>query len=355
VTWRLVSFAYLQIGMLQAIAGFYAYFTVLGGFGFRPGHLMGLDEHRVFNDARSPDKLRDGYYLWCFEPDYNTKCFYLPNFYYGVYENQGAALPYYNDEFFQSWKANKEDFVKEAKDFLVDVADEMSLALTRDMLDAGSELTWEQFEALYWKSENESDEASMFGYLSQRTYHAINAQGTVLYPTRFCFDEDYAMFYTDGENMPPPFCNVEGNEYQPRTFEYTSKDDLGRDIGQRSLFPMQTRARVEALGRSNSAYFISIIVVQWADLMICKTRVKSLFDQGMTNTFMNYALLFETILGAFLVYVPVANTVTGTRPLRFTWWTAAIPFSLMIYIYDEVRKGWIRSNRNGWLHRNTFW
>merc|ERR1719411_2455239 len=64
VTWRLVSFAYLQIGMLQAIAGFYAYFTVLHGFGFRPGHLVQLDSDRIFNDQRVVDKLRDGYYLW---------------------------------------------------------------------------------------------------------------------------------------------------------------------------------------------------------------------------------------------------------------------------------------------------
>lgn len=50
VTWRLVSFAYLQIGMLQAIAGFYAYFTVLHGFGFRPMHLVRLDRYTVFNN-----------------------------------------------------------------------------------------------------------------------------------------------------------------------------------------------------------------------------------------------------------------------------------------------------------------
>ena len=118
---------------------------------------------------------------------------------------------------------------------------------------------------------------------------------------------------------------------------------------------MQTRTRVESLAMSNSAYFISIIVVQWADLMICKTRIRSLFEQGMSNTFMNYSLFFETILGAFLVYVPVSNTVTGTRPLRFTWWTSAVPFSLAIYIYDELRKGWIRKNNGGWLHRNTYW
>merc|ERR1712048_195284 len=57
VTWRLVSFAYLQIGMLQAIAGFYAYFTVLHGFGFTPGMLVGLDQHRVFNDQRTETAL----------------------------------------------------------------------------------------------------------------------------------------------------------------------------------------------------------------------------------------------------------------------------------------------------------
>ena len=51
VTWRLVSFAYLQIGVLQALAGFYAYFTVLHGFGFRPSHLFGLDKSGAFNDA----------------------------------------------------------------------------------------------------------------------------------------------------------------------------------------------------------------------------------------------------------------------------------------------------------------
>merc|ERR1712172_328646 len=72
VTMRLISFAYLQIGMLQALAGFYAYFTVLHGFGFKPGHLVGLDQYRVFNDQRKEDSLRDAYYLWCFNTAITT-------------------------------------------------------------------------------------------------------------------------------------------------------------------------------------------------------------------------------------------------------------------------------------------
>jgi sodium/potassium-transporting ATPase subunit alpha len=32
----------------------------------------------------------------------------------------------------------------------------------------------------------------------------------------------------------------------------------------------------------HTAFFVSIVVVQWTDLIICKTRKNSLLDQGMT-------------------------------------------------------------------------
>jgi len=236
-------------------------------------------------------------------------------------------------------------------------------------------MTWQQFEKTFWKS-NENNQCwkigtdctsanyGLFEQLSYDTSKSESSAGTILFPTRRCFDEDYSELWRETElngkdyeleNARPPFCNAADYDTKPRTYEYGNTDENAYPQGERSLFPIHTRTRVEALARSNSAYFISIIIVQYADLMICKTRMRSLFEQGMTNTFMNYSLLFETILGAFLVYVPVANTVTGTRPLRFTWWTAGVPFSLMIYIYDEIRKGWIRKNQGGWIHRNTYW
>merc|ERR1712227_107469 len=33
----------------------------------------------------------------------------------------------------------------------------------------------------------------------------------------------------------------------------------------------------------HTAFFVSIVIVQWADLIICKTRKLSVFQQGMTN------------------------------------------------------------------------
>jgi len=379
VTMRLISFAYLQIGMLQAIAGFYAYYTVLHGFGFRPGHLFGLDRQRIFNDQREVDKLRDGYYLWCFDPvEYTEKCQYMPNLWGGYFGDEADPTAYYSNDEFQLWLNNGEEYATDARAYILEVAADlgMDLAALGD-LSPGS-ITWEVFEADYWKSvayatvnadgSRDVDRTqSIFGELSERAQHSKNSNDVILFPNRRCWEDDYSsMTEIDrfSGDITPPFCNTEDYNEKPRTTKFLGGTrnvitGVGAtadcDFGMNNLFPMQTRTRVEALARSNSAYFISIIVVQWADLMICKTRIRSLFEQGMTNTFMNYSLFFETILGAFLVYVPVANTVCGTRPLRFSWWTAGVPFSLAIYMYDEFRKGWIRKNEKGWIHRNTYW
>merc|ERR1719277_1003248 len=58
VTWRLISFSYLQIGILQAIAGFYAYFCVLFEWGLEPGHLFGMDSDAVYVPQKNRDKVK---------------------------------------------------------------------------------------------------------------------------------------------------------------------------------------------------------------------------------------------------------------------------------------------------------
>ena len=110
-----------------------------------------------------------------------------------------------------------------------------------------------------------------------------------------------------------------------------------------------------ALEYAQTAYFITIIIVQWADLMIAKTRKLSIFEQGMGNDFMNFGLIFETVLGATLCYTPIFNQVFGTRPLHVLHWFSGVPWSILIFTYDELRKSLIRSNPKGWLDRWTYW
>merc|ERR1712167_14354 len=81
----------------------------------------------------------------------------------------------------------------------------------------------------------------------------------------------------------------------------------------------------EALANAQAAYFVSIVIVQWADLLICKTRWNSLKDQGMLNSFLNFGLIFETICATVLCYTPYLNYAIGFRPLRLLHWTPGIP------------------------------
>lgn len=192
------------------------------------------------------------------------------------------------------------------------------------------------------------------------------------YENRYCDEEDYHTEKdmkgadsnwgngVDGDNLGA--VNVLINKLQEGTsFQGTQLCNAeGKKITlggghPNSIYPYQMNDRTNALRASNTAYFISIIIVQWGDLMICKTRSRSLFEQGMTNVFMNWSLLFETILGAFLCYISICNEAMGTKPIDFVWWTPAVPFSLAIYSYDELRKGIIRAYPDGWLRYNTYW
>lgn len=112
----------------------------------------------------------------------------------------------------------------------------------------------------------------------------------------------------------------------------------------------------EALAHAQCAFFISIIIVQWADLVCCKTRELSLVTQGMRNGWLNFGLLWETVLGALICYIPFLNLPFGSRPLHFLHWCPALPFSMFILMYDETRKYLMRSlGKDNWFWRFTYY
>merc|ERR1711931_100131 len=105
----------------------------------------------------------------------------------------------------------------------------------------------------------------------------------------------------------------------------------------------------------HTAFFVSIVVVQWADLIICKTRKNSVFQQGMKNHFMNFGLVFETLLAASLSYTLGMDKGLRMYPLKINWWLPAIPFSILIFCYDETRKFLLRRNPGGWIENETYY
>merc|ERR1712002_499428 len=105
----------------------------------------------------------------------------------------------------------------------------------------------------------------------------------------------------------------------------------------------------------HTAFFTSIVVVQWVDVIISKTRRLSVFQQGMTNHMLNFGLFFETALAAILQYTPGLNTGLRLRPMNATWWFCGFPFSLLIWVYDETRRYFLRKHPGGWVEQETYY
>merc|ERR1712013_133920 len=105
----------------------------------------------------------------------------------------------------------------------------------------------------------------------------------------------------------------------------------------------------------HTAFFTSIVVVQWADVIISKTRRLSVFQQGMRNHMLNFGLFFETALAALLQYTPGLNTGLRLRPMNASWWFIAFPFSLLIFLYDETRRYFLRRDPGGWVEQETYY
>ena len=246
VNTKLISFSYLQIGVIQASAGFYTHFVVMNDYGYKPGTLFGLVTEKGTNpndgDLYTPTATNRG----------NTRV--------------GAES---DDEF----------------DFNVD-------------------------------DDNGIDIRLYFYKLS---------------PTKWSE------------------CRFDGDS--PKWWRYNEVEDV--NICYRS----------DALRYAQCAYLVSIVVVQWADLLICKTRNLSISQQGMKNNFANFGLIFETVLVSILCYVPWLNIALGTRMLASPHFgVPSFPFFAVIFFYDEGRKSFLRSGIDpktgrltGWVSQNTYY
>ncbi|KAI6175742.1 Sodium/potassium-transporting ATPase subunit alpha [Aphelenchoides bicaudatus] len=75
----------------------------------------------------------------------------------------------------------------------------------------------------------------------------------------------------------------------------------------------------------------------------------------MSNWYMNFGLVFETCLAAFLCYCPGLDKGLRMYGLRFSWWFPALPFSILIFVYDEIRRYLIRRYPGGWVEQETYY
>jgi magnesium-transporting ATPase (P-type) len=94
---------------------------------------------------------------------------------------------------------------------------------------------------------------------------------------------------------------------------------------------------------AQTAYFIGVVIAQFANLYGNKTSRRSVFQQGLfKNRFMVFAMIFTVGLACFLLYTPKLNRALNLAPNRFLWWLPAVPFFFYLFAFNETRKFFIR-------------
>lgn len=94
-----------------------------------------------------------------------------------------------------------------------------------------------------------------------------------------------------------------------------------------------------------TGFFASIVICQIADVIICRTRRQSLFMVGLfTNKLVLVGVAAELLLLASISYIPQFNIFFGTAPLELWQLALSVPFALVIFFGDEVRRIFVRRN-----------
>lgn len=104
-----------------------------------------------------------------------------------------------------------------------------------------------------------------------------------------------------------------------------------------------------------TAFFASIIICQIADVLICRTRRESLFKKGFfTNKLVLLGIASELVLLSIIVYNPLTHKFFSTHALTLFELSLSVPFAILIFFGDEIRKIFIRRN-NTFVEKYLNW
>ncbi|XP_043500681.1 sodium/potassium-transporting ATPase subunit alpha-like [Polistes fuscatus] len=134
-------------------------------------------------------------------------------------------------------------------------------------------------------------------------------------------------------------------------WENKAINDLEDSYGQTWTY----KARMDLLNEARTGYFLSIVITQMVDLVMCKTRRNSIFQQGMDNWFLNFSFVFEIIITGMLLYIPGTEKIFKTMSLDIYWYWPSLPLALFLWVYDELRRLCIRLFPGGIIERETYY
>ncbi|KAK4220955.1 Sodium/potassium-transporting ATPase subunit alpha-1 [Podospora fimiseda] len=111
----------------------------------------------------------------------------------------------------------------------------------------------------------------------------------------------------------------------------------------------------QKLNEASSIYFVTLVVIQWFNLLAVRTRRLSilqhppLFHKATRNYYLFPAILFALVMAFFWLYIPSLQSVLGTAEVPVEYWFLPMAFGMGILLLDEGRKFVVRRYPKGML------
>ncbi len=85
--------------------------------------------------------------------------------------------------------------------------------------------------------------------------------------------------------------------------------------------------------------FAGIVVAQAGNVLACRTSKQSILKTSLKhNKWIIFGIVAQLSILAFLVYVPIMNTVFGTQPLGLADWAFLLSLAVIVVLAEEIRK-----------------
>lgn len=111
-----------------------------------------------------------------------------------------------------------------------------------------------------------------------------------------------------------------------------------------------------------TAWYMTVVFGQFANIWMCKTRQMSLFQHGVQNSMTIYGVIIELMILMLIVFVPALQVVFTTNGedlfdkkdyvFYFLPWIGSL---ITLWTYCEVRKWWTRQYPTGKVAKLLMW
>ncbi|HIJ86772.1 MAG TPA: cation-transporting P-type ATPase [Desulfuromonadales bacterium] len=95
--------------------------------------------------------------------------------------------------------------------------------------------------------------------------------------------------------------------------------------------------------QATTACLAGIIATQIANVFACRSPNVSILTLGIfSNRLVLAGIATEVLLAALIIYTPLGNSLFVCAPIGINVWLLLIPFALLLLVFDETRKYFVR-------------